>query len=96
MAEIAGNLWAYNLAKIVVIDVTDDYRLMAPPLPSQCYPVLAEVWVPRCGLAERLPAMCLLDGYLYDWHESPQDAWGTWYVGVVDSTLLYTGTMTDH
>lgn len=88
MASLAGNLWDYNLAKIVVLDVTDDYRLMGAPLPTHCYPVLAELWVPSMSLAESLPRMNLVDGYLYDWHEGPDDEVGAWFVGVVDQALL--------
>jgi hypothetical protein len=88
MAELAGNLWDFNFAKLVVIDVTDDYRLMQPPLPSACYPVLAEIWVPRHGLLHALPDSTLVEGYLYDWHESPEGDSGSWYVGVVHHELL--------
>ncbi len=88
LAVIAGNLWDYNLAKLVVVDVTDDYRFMQPPLPSEYYPVLAEMWVPCHNLANRLPKMPLVDGYLYDWHEKPDEVRSEWYVGVVDSNLL--------
>ncbi len=88
MAILAGNLWEHNMAKVVVIDVTDDYRLMKPPLPSECYPVLAEVWIPVHGIKKRLAAMILVDGYLYDWHETPLDTHGPWYVGVVDRTMV--------
>lgn len=84
MAEIESNLWAYNLAKVVVVDVTDDYRLMQDPLPSICYPVIAEVWLPRYKLIDHLPDRPLVDGYLYDWHETPKDDAGEWVVGVVD------------
>ena len=83
MAIVGGNLWEYNLARVRLIDVTDDYTLMQPPLPSEFYPVLAEVWIPRYNLQERLSQTILIDGYLYDWHESPAEDGGTWYVGVV-------------
>ncbi len=88
MAEICGNLWEYNLAKIVVVDVTDDYRLMRPPLPSECYPVLKEFWVPTYQVTDMLTVSGLVDGYLYDWHESPEDVLGAWYVGVVNGGLI--------
>jgi hypothetical protein len=87
MAELCGNLWEYNLARVVVIDVTDDYRLMQPPLPSDFYPVLKEAWMPAYGLGERLPDAGLVSGYLYDWHESPGSASEPWYVGVVNEQL---------
>jgi hypothetical protein len=87
MAVIDGNLWEYNLARVRVVDVTDDYRLMKPPLPGDLYPVLAEVWVPKVMLDEKISDLRLVDGYLYDWHEMPgQD--GFWYVGVVDQVML--------
>lgn len=122
MAELGAELWKYNLARILVIDVTDDYRSMRPPLPSECYQVLREVWMPayllliggtrfrasanREGVAPAKPrnaseesisqttvSLAWLnkiqpEGYLYDWHESPTEAHGTWYVGVVHSGLL--------
>lgn len=94
MATLDGNLWEYNLARVVVVDVSDDYRLMQPPLPSECYPVLAEMWVPCLNLARRLPKMCLVDGYLYDWHESPDSTPQTWYVGVVSDTLVTPASIT--
>lgn len=90
MAVIDGNLWEHNLAKVVVVDVTDDYRLMKPPLPSDCYPVLAELMVPRAMLAGNISSIHLVDGYLYDWHEKPGGEKGTWYVGVVDQVMLVT------
>lgn len=88
MAELFGNLWEYNMAKVVVIDVTDDYKLMQPPLPSECYPVLAEVWVPTYNIDNRLSGGNLVDDYLYDWHETPEDVHGVWYVGVVHRGML--------
>jgi hypothetical protein len=87
MAVIEGNLWEYNLAKVVVLDVTDDYRLMKPPLPSDCYPVLAEMMVPRAMLAGRIADMRLVEGYLYDWHEVTDDS-QLWYVAVVDALIV--------
>ena len=87
-ADIAGNLWEYNLSRVVVIDVTEDYRSMSPPLPSECYPVLKEVWIPTYQLMGPVPERVKVDGYLYDWHESPVEEYGTWYVGVVHSGLL--------
>jgi hypothetical protein len=87
MAQICGNLWEYNLCRVLVVDVTDDYRLMQPPMPSDFYPILKEVWLPRHHLAEKLPDESLVNGYLYDWHESPIGEEGSWYVGVVDANL---------
>ncbi len=87
MASLDGALWKYNLVKVVIVDVTDDYRLMQPPMPSEFYPVLEERWLPSHGLAESLPHDDLLAGYLYDWHESPIGASDEWYVGVVREDL---------
>lgn len=83
MAEIGGNLWEFNLAKVVVVDVSDDYELMQPPLPTSCYPVIAEIWMPRYKLVDRLPEEPLVAGFLYDWHESPGSKSQDWVVGVV-------------
>jgi hypothetical protein len=91
MAELGGNLWEYNMARVVVVDVSDDYRLMQPPMPSDFYPVLTEVWLPRHTLRNALPYETLVQGYLYDWHESPQNEFDTWYVGVVAETLTAEG-----
>jgi hypothetical protein len=87
MAEIYGNLWEHNLARVVVVDVSDDYLLMQPPLPSDFYPVLKETYMPKYRLIDRLPAEELVAGYLYDWHESPENDQDVWYVGVVLETL---------
>lgn len=89
MAVLDGNLWEYNMAKVVVVDVTDDYRLMVPPLPTQCYPVLREVWVPQLLIQHQVSEFDFVDGYLYDWHESPSQDDGVWYVGVVDRQMLH-------
>ncbi|MBV6458585.1 MAG: hypothetical protein HONBIEJF_01717 [Fimbriimonadaceae bacterium] len=88
MAEITGNLWEYNLAKLVVVDVTDDYRFLETPLPSSCYPILAQMMVPRHNLVSSLCSVPLVEGYLYDWHERPESDLGDWIVGVVDSAVL--------
>jgi hypothetical protein len=81
-ATLDGVLWEYNLARVVILDVSDDYRLMRSPLPTDCYPVLAETWVPTVCLPSMLAAG-LVDDYLYDWHQSPDYAQDPWYVGVV-------------
>lgn len=88
MAELNGALWMYNLTRVVVVDVTDDYALMQPPLPTACYPVLAECWLPRHGLMRALPKADLVDGYLYDWHENPAEPEGEVVVGVVRQELV--------
>ncbi len=84
MATLAENLWAHNLTLVRVVDVTDDYRLMQPPMPSDCYPVIGEAWLPAFGLSRRLPQAVLVAGYEYDWHEAGEDSW---VVGVVASDL---------
>lgn len=89
MAKLGENLWEYNVARIIVVDVSHDYRLMQPPMPSDFYPILAEVWMPRHNLAKSLPRVSLLSGYLYDWHEPASDEFGHWYVGVVKASLTY-------
>ena len=91
MADICGNLWDYNLARVVVVDVSDDYRLARPPLPNDCYPVLTELRLPTYQLSSCVTRKNLVDGYLYDWHQAPDLPDGVWYVGVVYSGLLQTG-----
>ena len=87
VAEIFGSLWQYNLAKVVVVDVSDDYRLMQDPMPGPFYPVLKETYRPRYGLVQRLAEEELVSGFLYDWHESPQGEGGPLYVAVVRADL---------
>lgn len=87
MAELIGNLWEFNLAKVVIVDVTDDYKLMQPPMPSDFYPVLMETWLPRHKLGRALPGWNLVQGYLYDWHETPTNDDQPWYVGMVMEEL---------
>jgi hypothetical protein len=89
MAESFGNLWEFNLAKIVVVDVSDDYRLMQPPMPPSFYPVLREIWMPRFQVLDRFPMKDLVQGYLYDWHENPTIEVDCWYVGVVSADLMH-------
>lgn len=90
MAEIFGSLAEYNVCKVVVVDVSDDYRFMQPPMPSDYYPVLREVWLPRYQLAKSLPKESLVQGYLYDWHEAPDASNECWYVGVIAADLART------
>jgi len=87
MDSVEGNLWEYNLAKVIIVDVSDDYRLMQPPMPSDFYPVISEIWLPRLNLLKSLAQLNLVNGYLYDWHESPGNGHGSWYVGVVQEAL---------
>lgn len=87
VANLDGNLWKLNLAKVVLVDVTDDYRLMQPPMPSTYYPVVGEFWLPSHGLTNRLSKDDLVAGYLYDWHERPAQGSSEWYVGVVQAGL---------
>ncbi len=89
MARIDGSLWRYNLVKVVVIDVTEDYELMQPPLPSECYPVLRETLLPAFQLKSRLPDLTLVDGFLYDWHDAPRTTDEHWYVGVVHQDMVH-------
>lgn len=84
MAVMETDFWRYNLRRVVVVDVTDDYKVTQPPLPAECYPVLAEVWVPALHLPHRVGDLKLVAGYLYDWHQSPEKEDGVWYVGVVN------------
>ena len=86
VASLDGDLWRSNFAHVRVVDVTDDYTLMMPPLPSECYPILDERWIPVFTMVG-LPDASLLDGYLYDWHESPSDPDTFWIVGVVREEL---------
>lgn len=88
MAELIGELWQHNLVKVIVVDVTDDYRLMQPPMPSDFYPVLTETWLPRHRLSYQLSQLGFVTGYLYDWHESPDTELGSWYVGMVREELI--------
>lgn len=86
MATLDGNLWEHNLTLVRVVDVSDDYRLLQPSMPSDCYPVIEEAWLPTFDLSRRLPDRKLVEGFLYDWHEkgSGDEAW---VVGVVASDL---------
>ena len=88
MATLAGELWAYNLAKVVVVDVSDDYRLMQGPLPTDFYPVLAEQWVPAYQMGKALSERDYLADYLYDWHETPTTDGEPWFVGLVHRDLI--------
>lgn len=88
MDRIEGNLWQYNLVRIVALDVTDDYRLPHGPVPMECYPVLAEKWVLASHIDAALADPSLVDGYLYDWHETPAEPSGPWYVGMVNRGVI--------
>lgn len=90
MACMDGNLWQYNLTKVIIVDVSDDYRLMQSPMPSDFYPVLTETWLPRHNITQWLAKQDLVNGYLYDWHETPDTEDEPWYVGVVDQALAQT------
>ena len=89
MANLLENMWQYNLTRVVVVDVSDDYRLMQPPMPSDFYPVLKEAWMPRHNLSHMLATENLVNGYLYDWHETGESDQGSWYVGVVAEELAF-------
>ena len=86
MATLDGNLWEHNLTLVRVVDVSDDYRLAQPPMPSDCYPVLEEAWMPTFALSRRLPDASLVDGFLYDWHEAGGGD-EVWVVGVFAKDL---------
>jgi hypothetical protein len=88
MANLVGNLWEFNLVKVVIVDVTDDYKLMQPPMPADFYPVIQETWLPRHNLAHQLSQDSLVNGYLYDWHEIADADVEAWYVGVVQEELV--------
>ncbi|MCH8273874.1 MAG: hypothetical protein IH851_03710 [Armatimonadetes bacterium] len=89
MACLDGDLWRFNVVKITIVDVTEDYRTMQDPLPAILYPILKEVWLPKHRLQERLLAEPLLSGYQYDRHEGQSDPPEEehWYVGVVSKRL---------
>jgi hypothetical protein len=87
MAYLSGNLWEYNMAKVVIIDVSEDYRLLQSPMPNGFYPVLRELWIPRHNLPRTLSQQSLVQGYLYDWHETGDTEADSWYVGVVAADL---------
>lgn len=88
MAIMDGPLWTYNLARVVFLDVSDDYALMQAPLPNECYPVLSEEWLPVHHLPGALKDGSLSEGYLYDWHQAPLYKGDCWYVGVVHADLV--------
>lgn len=87
-AELDGKLWEFNVARVLVVDVTDDYREASSPMPVDCYPVIAEVNLPKVSMPSLLMQGRFVDGFLYDWHQSPREETGTWYVGVVDRKAL--------
>lgn len=80
------NLWHYNVAKVIIVDVTDDYLTLAEPLPTMFYPILKVLWLPAYQLPHHLLRRSLLSGYAYDRHEMIPSEEGTehWYVGVVN------------
>lgn len=89
MAVLFDELWKYNVARVTVVDVTEDYRNLLEPMPSHMYPVLKEMWVPKFALPHKLLQDALVTGYHYDWHETPLEPTEIehWYVGVVDETF---------
>lgn len=87
-AVLDGELWVHNLAHVVLVDVTDDYKLKRRPQPVDCYPILGEMWLPTVVMPQRLAKGSLIENYLYDWHESPEAGEATWYVGVVHRSTL--------
>ncbi|MGI8922604.1 MAG: hypothetical protein ACR2HJ_00960 [Fimbriimonadales bacterium] len=89
MANLDGELWKYNLARITLVDVSDDYQTLLDPMPSEMYPILKEVCIPKYKLIKRLLDETLVSGYCYDWHEQPEKEGDEhWYVGVVSEKML--------
>ena len=90
MGRIGDELWKYNLVRVTLVDVTEDYRTLLMPLPSRFYPVLSDVWLPTYKLTERLLKQPFVPGYCYDWHEISLTAGAEehWFVGVVSERLL--------
>lgn len=86
-ARAIGDLWKYNLAKVVVVDVTDDYKLMQEPLPAQCYPILSQTYVPIIRMQDDIQVLELVDGFLYDWHLKPETADEPWVIAVVNRSF---------
>ncbi|MBL8087785.1 MAG: hypothetical protein JNM85_06910 [Chthonomonas sp.] len=78
-----AELWRFNLTKVVIIDVTDDYAVMQPPLPNKCYPVLRETYLPVYQLNKTVHRDDLVEGFMYDWHQRPTEEETEWVVGVV-------------
>jgi hypothetical protein len=87
MASLDGELWRFNFVNLVMVDVSDDYRYLLEPLPSECYPVIKQQLVPAVVANRHLPASIEADGFLYDWHEPSSDAFDDWYVGMVRADL---------
>jgi len=88
-AQLDGELWLHNMARVVVVDVTDDYKLMQDPLPNACYPVLKETLLPVYKIKKTLHDKGLVEGFLYDWHQMPDQEEDAYYVGVVSSELVH-------
>jgi hypothetical protein len=89
MAEIEGDLWRYNIVKITFVDVSTDYQTFLDPMPSELYPIIKEVCLPKYKLLEKLVNCDYTGGYLYDWHEPPElEGDEHWYVGVVSESLV--------
>lgn len=89
MANLDGDLWRYNIARVTLVDVSEDYQSFLGPMPSDFYPVLKEVISPKYKLMERLLNQEFVGGYCYDWHEAPDgDGEQHWYVGVVNENLI--------
>lgn len=88
MAILGDDLWSYNLARVILVDVTDDYRLSQDPLPLDCYPVLEEQFRPVYQLEEQLIGPDILPGFAYDWHVRPTDFSEPWFVAVVQREFM--------
>lgn len=87
MAKLDGELWRHNLARVIVIDTTNDYALNCSPMPIDCYPVVAETYLPAAGLDSRVHKLQIVPGFLYDWHEKAGPEDGTWVIGMVRRDL---------
>jgi hypothetical protein len=87
MATLDGELWRFNFVNVVLVDVSDDYRYLLDPLPSECYPVITQKLVPTVLVNQSLPAAVAEEGFLYDWHETSPDHCEPWYVGMVRANV---------
>lgn len=86
MAHLDGDLWRFNLARVVWLDVSDDVLTMRDPMPNDCYPVLGEGWIPTAQLPLSFCGDAPVEGYLYDWHDEEE---GVWYVGLVRASEIW-------
>jgi hypothetical protein len=87
VATLLGDLWQYNLIQVIVVDVTQDYQTGATEnfdlLPAAFYPELYRRMLPAYRLGQMIEVEFSDEAFSYDWHETPVDPHGPWYVGVV-------------